>query len=166
MNATTNKDGIDPAAVVMVARAPRPAPRAPRQAAPVRELLEDEAIEFAHLATRIENEAAGGSPDRGRLQRWGREAPSLASSTPWSSVKPWEARLLRITGWCFPGVPQSDRLAERLRAAGSSAWPGPDCSAIALPACPAPLSTSEHRGSSGPRRTHGPPKAVRWILWF
>ncbi|MEV6537263.1 hypothetical protein AB0M86_48395, partial [Streptomyces sp. NPDC051639] len=49
MNATTNQDGIDPAAVVMLARALR-------QAAPILELPEDDAMEFTQLATRMEAE--------------------------------------------------------------------------------------------------------------
>ncbi|MCT9010491.1 hypothetical protein [Streptomyces rhizosphaerihabitans] len=45
--------------------------RALRQAAPVLELPEDDVLEFTQLATRLETEAANGSPDPGRLQRWG-----------------------------------------------------------------------------------------------
>ncbi|MFJ8719414.1 hypothetical protein ACIRD9_40630 [Streptomyces violaceus] len=40
-------------------------------AAPALELPEDDALEFTQLATRLEAEAANGSPDAGRLQRWG-----------------------------------------------------------------------------------------------
>ncbi|MFQ6147059.1 hypothetical protein ACLMNJ_29020 [Streptomyces seoulensis] len=73
MNATTSKDGINPTAVVMLARALR-------QAAPMLELPEDDALEFTQLATRLENEAATGSPDSARLKRWGGNIISILSS--------------------------------------------------------------------------------------
>jgi hypothetical protein len=73
MDATTNKDGIDPAAVVMLARALR-------QAAPILDLPEQDAAEFTQLATRLETEAATGSPDPGRLQRWGSSIVGILNS--------------------------------------------------------------------------------------
>ncbi|MFE7854090.1 hypothetical protein [Streptomyces sp. NPDC057403] len=98
MAATTNKDGIDPAAVVMLARALR-------QAAPVLELPEDEAIEFAQLATRLENEAAGGSPDPGRLQRWGSSVLSILNSPVVSGAL--GSVLAAYTGAVLPGLPSA-----------------------------------------------------------
>ncbi|MDG9695404.1 hypothetical protein QC281_35650 [Streptomyces sp. DH17] len=73
MNATTSKDGIDPAAVVMLARALR-------QAAPVLDLPEDDAQELTELATRLETEASSESPDPSRFRRWGSQAIGLLES--------------------------------------------------------------------------------------
>ncbi|MER7057855.1 hypothetical protein [Streptomyces sp. NPDC000351] len=73
MNATTNKDGTDPAAIVMFARALR-------QAAPVLELPEDDALELTELATRLENEATSESLDPGRFRRWGSQVVGLLES--------------------------------------------------------------------------------------
>ncbi|WP_329392101.1 hypothetical protein [Streptomyces sp. NBC_01716] len=72
MNATTNKDAIDPA-VVMPARALR-------QAAPALELPEEDALEFTQLATRLETEPANGSPDPSRPQRWGGSIVGILNS--------------------------------------------------------------------------------------
>jgi len=96
MNATTNKDGIDPAAVVMLARALR-------QAAPVLELPEDDALEFTHLATRLETEAANGSPDPGRLQRWGSSIVGILNSPVVSGAL--GSVLAAYTGMVLPGLP-------------------------------------------------------------
>ncbi|WP_327595256.1 hypothetical protein [Streptomyces chartreusis] len=96
MNATTNKDGIDPAAVVMLARALR-------QAAPVLDLPEDDAIEFTQLATRIETEAANGSPDPGRLQRWGASVIGILNSPVVSGAL--GSVLAAYTGTVLPGLP-------------------------------------------------------------
>ncbi|WP_409467271.1 hypothetical protein [Streptomyces sp. HC307] len=54
--------------------------RALRQAALVLELPEDDAIEFTELATRLETGAANGSPDPGRLQRWGASIIGILNS--------------------------------------------------------------------------------------
>jgi hypothetical protein len=72
MNAATN-NGIDPVAVVMLARALR-------QAAPALELPEADVHEFTQLATRIEAEAANGSPDPDRLRRWGASVIGILNS--------------------------------------------------------------------------------------
>lgn len=96
MNATTNKDGVDPAAVVMLARALR-------QAAPVLDLPEDDAIEFAQLATRIETEATNGSPDPGRLQRWGTSVIGILNSPVVSGAL--GSVLAAYTGTVLPGLP-------------------------------------------------------------
>ncbi|WP_406486619.1 hypothetical protein [Streptomyces sp. NBC_01563] len=96
MNATTNKDGVDPAAVVMLARALR-------QAAPALELPEDDAIEFAQLATRLENEAAGGSPDPDRLQRWGSSILGILNSPVVSGAL--GSALAAYAGMVLPGLP-------------------------------------------------------------
>ncbi|KUJ34466.1 hypothetical protein ADL25_40945 [Streptomyces sp. NRRL F-5122] len=98
MNATTNKDGIDPAAVVMLARALR-------QAAPILELPEDDAIEFTQLATRIESEAASGSPDLGRLQRWGASVIGILNSPVVSGAL--GSVLAAYTGVVLPGLPSA-----------------------------------------------------------
>ncbi|MFP8888059.1 hypothetical protein [Streptomyces mangrovi] len=98
MNATTNKDGIDPAAVVMLARALR-------QAAPVLELPEDEALEFTQLATRLETEAASGSPDPGRLQRWGNSVIGILNSPVVSGAL--GSVLAAYTGTVLPGLPSA-----------------------------------------------------------
>ncbi|MFJ9250858.1 hypothetical protein [Streptomyces sp. NPDC101776] len=96
MNATTNKDGIDPAAVVMLARALR-------QAAPILQLPEDDVIEFTQLATRIEAEAASGSPDPGRLQRWGSSIMGILNSPVVSGAL--GSVLAAYTGIVLPGLP-------------------------------------------------------------
>jgi hypothetical protein len=96
MNATTNKDGIDPAAVVMLARALR-------QAAPILDLPEDDVIEFTQLATRIEAEAASGSPDPGRLQRWGSSIMGILNSPVVSGAL--GSVLAAYTGIVLPGLP-------------------------------------------------------------
>ncbi|MFE3143366.1 hypothetical protein [Streptomyces scopuliridis] len=98
MNAATTKDGIDPTAVVMLARALR-------QAAPILDLPEDEATEFAELATRIEQEAAGGSPDPGRLQRWGTSVTGILNSPVVSGAL--GSVLAAYTGTVLPGLPSS-----------------------------------------------------------
>ncbi|MER6162022.1 hypothetical protein ABT147_42110 [Streptomyces sp. NPDC001868] len=96
MNATTNKDGIDPAAVVMLARALR-------QAAPALELPEDDALEFTQLATRLETEAANGSPDPSRLQRWGGSIVGILNSPVVSGAL--GSVLAAYTGTVLPGLP-------------------------------------------------------------
>jgi hypothetical protein len=96
MNATTNKDGIDPAAVVMLARALR-------QAAPILELPEDDVIEFTQLATRMEAEAASGSPDLGRLQRWGASIMGILNSPVVSGAL--GSVLAAYTAIILPGLP-------------------------------------------------------------
>ncbi|MGC3003434.1 hypothetical protein ACPF8X_34940 [Streptomyces sp. G35A] len=96
MNATTSKDGIDPAAVVMLARALR-------QAAPALELPEDDALEFTQLATRLETEAANGSPDPGRLQRWGGSIVGILNSPVVSGAL--GSVLAAYTGTVLPGLP-------------------------------------------------------------
>jgi hypothetical protein len=96
MNATTNKDGIDPAAVVMLARALR-------QAAPALELPEDDALEFTQLATRLETEAANGSPDPRRLQRWGGSIVGILNSPVVSGAL--GSVLAAYTGMVLPGLP-------------------------------------------------------------
>ncbi|MFD3760812.1 hypothetical protein [Streptomyces sp. NPDC058622] len=96
MNATTNKDGIDPAAVVMLARALR-------QATPALELPEDDALEFTQLATRLETEATGGSPDPGRLQRWGGSIVAILNSPVVSGAL--GSVLAAYTGTVLPGLP-------------------------------------------------------------
>ncbi|NEA86658.1 hypothetical protein G3I38_17980 [Streptomyces sp. SID7958] len=96
MNATTSKDGVDPAAVVMLARALR-------QAAPALELPEDDALEFAQLATRLETEAANGSPDPGRLQRWGGSIVGILNSPVVSGAL--GSVLAAYTGTVLPGLP-------------------------------------------------------------
>ncbi|MFF3166822.1 hypothetical protein [Streptomyces sp. NPDC003273] len=98
MNATTNKDGIDPAAVVMLARALR-------QAAPVLELPEDDVLEFTQLATRLETEAANGSPDPGRLQRWGSSIIGILNSPVVSGAL--GSVLAAYTGTVLPGLPSA-----------------------------------------------------------
>lgn len=96
MNATTNKDGIDPAAVVMLARALR-------QAAPTLELPEEDAHEFTQLATRLETEAATASPDPGRLQRWGGSIVAILNSPVVSGAL--GSVLAAYTGMVLPGLP-------------------------------------------------------------
>ncbi|MER5477543.1 hypothetical protein ABT026_11290 [Streptomyces sp. NPDC002734] len=96
MNATTNKDGIDAAAVVMLARALR-------QAAPILDLPEDDATEFTELATRLETEAATGSPDPGRLQRWGSSIVGILNSPVVSGAL--GSVLAAYTGTVLPGLP-------------------------------------------------------------
>ncbi|MEU3550627.1 hypothetical protein [Streptomyces longwoodensis] len=96
MNATTTKDGIDAAAVVMLARALR-------QAAPALELPEEDALEFAQLATRLETEAANGSPDPGRLQRWGGSIVGILNSPVVSGAL--GSVLAAYTGTVLPGLP-------------------------------------------------------------
>ncbi|WP_331725461.1 hypothetical protein OG596_37970 (plasmid) [Streptomyces sp. NBC_01102] len=96
MNATTNKDGIDPAAIVMLARALR-------QAAPALELPEEEAQEFTQLATRLETEAANGSPDPGRLHRWGGSIVGILNSPVVSGAL--GSVLAAYTGTVLPGLP-------------------------------------------------------------
>ncbi|MER7050045.1 protease-associated domain-containing protein [Streptomyces jumonjinensis] len=96
MNATTNKDGIDPAKVVMLARALR-------QAAPALELPEEDALEFTQLATRLETEAANGSPDPGRLQRWGGSIVGILNSPVVSGAL--GSVLAAYTGTVLPGLP-------------------------------------------------------------
>ncbi|MFF5728237.1 hypothetical protein [[Kitasatospora] papulosa] len=96
MNATTNKDGIDPAKVVMLARALR-------QAAPSLELPEDDVLEFTQLATRLETEAASGSPDPGRLQRWGGSIVGILNSPVVSGAL--GSVLAAYTGTVLPGLP-------------------------------------------------------------
>ncbi|MGW1364709.1 hypothetical protein ACWCQP_45805 [Streptomyces chartreusis] len=96
MNATTHKDGIDPAAVVMLARALR-------QAAPILELPEDDVIEFTQLATRLETEAASGSPDPTRLQRWGASVIGILNSPVVSGAL--GSVLAAYTGMVLPGLP-------------------------------------------------------------
>ncbi|MET8831609.1 hypothetical protein ABZX40_37970 [Streptomyces sp. NPDC004610] len=96
MNATSNKDGIDLAAVVMLARALR-------QAAPILELPEDDVNEFTDLATRIENEAASGSPDPGKLQRWGANVIAILNSPVVSGAL--GSVLAAYTGTVLPGLP-------------------------------------------------------------
>ncbi|WP_306191462.1 hypothetical protein [Streptomyces sp. MK5] len=96
MNAMSNKDGIDPAAVVMLARALR-------QAAPALELPEDDALEFTQLATRLETEAANGSPDAGRLQRWGGSIVGILNSPVVSGAL--GSVLAAYTGTVLPGLP-------------------------------------------------------------
>ncbi|MEU1223077.1 MULTISPECIES: hypothetical protein [Streptomyces] len=98
MNAATMKDGIDPAAVVMLARALR-------QAAPILDLPEDEATEFTELATRIEQEAMGGSPDPGRLRRWGASVTGILNSPVVSGAL--GSVLAAYTGTVLPGLPGS-----------------------------------------------------------
>ncbi|MEU3188382.1 hypothetical protein ABZ707_29940 [Streptomyces sp. NPDC006923] len=98
MNATTNKDGIDPAAVVMLARALR-------QAAPALELQEDDALEFTQLATRLETEAANGSPDPGKLQRWGGSIVGILNSPVVSGAL--GSVLAAYTGAVLPGLPSA-----------------------------------------------------------
>ncbi|MER5363417.1 hypothetical protein [Streptomyces sp. NPDC002785] len=96
MTATTNKDGIDPAAVVMLARALR-------QAVPALELPEDDVLEFTQLATRLESEAANGSPDPGRLQRWGGSIVGILNSPVVSGAL--GSVLAAYTGTVLPGLP-------------------------------------------------------------
>ncbi|MGW3852881.1 hypothetical protein [Streptomyces fagopyri] len=96
MNATTNKDGIDPAAVVMLARALR-------QAAPALDLPEEDALEFTQLATRLETEAANGSPDSSRLQRWGGSIVGILNSPVVSGAL--GSVLAAYTGTVLPGLP-------------------------------------------------------------
>ncbi|MFK0181645.1 hypothetical protein ACIQVR_37440 [Streptomyces xanthochromogenes] len=96
MNATTNKDGIDPAAVVMLARALR-------QAAPALELPEEDALEFTQLATRLEAEATNGSPDPSRLQRWGGSVVGILNSPVVSGAL--GSVLAAYTGTVLPGLP-------------------------------------------------------------
>ncbi|GAA1252317.1 hypothetical protein [Streptomyces aureus] len=96
MNATTNKDGIDPAAIVMLARALR-------QAAPALELPEDDALEFTQLATRLEAEATNGSPDAGRLQRWGGSIVAILNSPVVSGAL--GSVLAAYAGMVLPGLP-------------------------------------------------------------
>ncbi|GGK31527.1 hypothetical protein GCM10011583_74220 [Streptomyces camponoticapitis] len=96
MNATTNRDGIDAAAVVMLARALR-------QAAPALELPEDDALEFTQLATRLETEAANGSPDPGKLQRWGGSVVGILNSPVVSGAL--GSVLAAYTGTVLPGLP-------------------------------------------------------------
>ncbi|MGX4695544.1 hypothetical protein [Streptomyces sp. JNUCC 63] len=98
MNATTNKNGIDPAAVVMLARALR-------QAAPVLELPEEDVIEFTQLATRLETEATNGSPDPSRLQRWGSSIIGILNSPVVSGAL--GSVLAAYTGTVLPGLPSS-----------------------------------------------------------
>jgi hypothetical protein len=95
MNAATNKDGIDPAAVVMLARALR-------QAAPALELPEDDASEFTQLATRLETEAADGSPDPERLRRWGGSIINILNSPIVSGAL--GSVLAAYTGTVLPGL--------------------------------------------------------------
>lgn len=96
MNATTNRDGIDPAAVVMLARALR-------QAAPALELPEEDALEFTQLATRLETEAANSSPDPSRLQRWGGSIVGILNSPVVSGAL--GSVLAAYTGTVLPGLP-------------------------------------------------------------
>ncbi|MFI8348252.1 hypothetical protein [Streptomyces sp. NPDC085596] len=96
MNATTHKDGIDPAAVVMLARALR-------QAAPALELPEEDGLEFIQLATRLENEAENGSPDPSRLQRWGGSIVGILNSPVVSGAL--GSVLAAYTGTVLPGLP-------------------------------------------------------------
>ncbi|EST37306.1 hypothetical protein N566_13680 [Streptomycetaceae bacterium MP113-05] len=96
MRATTNKDGIDAAAVIMLARALR-------QAAPALELPEDEALEFTQTATRLEDEAAGGSPDPARLQRWRGTIIGILNSPAVSGAL--GSVLAAYTGMVLPGLP-------------------------------------------------------------
>lgn len=96
MSATTHKDGIDPAAIVMLARALR-------QAAPILELPEDDVMEFTELATRIEAEAAIGSPDPGRLQRWGTSILGILNSPVVSGAL--GSVLAAYTAMVLPGLP-------------------------------------------------------------
>ncbi|MEV0586749.1 hypothetical protein [Nonomuraea sp. NPDC050310] len=63
MNATTT-NGVNPADLVLLARALR-------QAIPVLDLPVPDAEELESIADRIEEEAAGGQPDQGRIRRWG-----------------------------------------------------------------------------------------------
>lgn len=103
MDATTNKDGIDPAAVVMLARALR-------RAAPILDLPEDDAAEFTQLATRLETEAATGSPDPGRLQRWGSSIVGILNSPVVSGALGKRARRLHLVDLrrALPGEPLPD----------------------------------------------------------
>ncbi|RWZ74135.1 hypothetical protein EQK42_20615 [Streptomyces albidoflavus] len=96
MNATTNKNGIDAEAVVVLARALR-------QAAPSLELPEDDALEFTQLATRLENEAASGNPDPSRLQRWGGSIIGILNSPVASGAL--GSVLAAYTGMVLPGLP-------------------------------------------------------------
>lgn len=97
LNATTN-NGIDPARVVMLARALR-------QAAPVLELPEGEAAEFVRLATSLEEEAGGGNPDPARLQRWGASMLAILNSPVVSGAL--GSVLATYTGMALPGLPGS-----------------------------------------------------------
>ncbi|MFB4296298.1 hypothetical protein [Actinomadura sp. NTSP31] len=72
MNAST-VNGVDPAAIVMFARAVR-------QAAPVLGLPETEAEELLETADRLESEAGDGDPDPTRVQRWGGTAIGILNS--------------------------------------------------------------------------------------
>ncbi|RPF39314.1 hypothetical protein [Streptomyces sp. TLI_185] len=80
-----------------------PAARALRQAAPVLELPEDDTIEFTQLATRMETEATNGSPDPGRLQRWGASIIGILNSPVISGAL--GSVLATYTGTVLPGLP-------------------------------------------------------------
>ncbi|WP_217144760.1 hypothetical protein [Streptomyces sp. AC627_RSS907] len=96
MNATTSKDGIDPAAVVMLARALR-------QAVPVLDLPQDDAAELTQIANRLETEAASGSPDPSRFRRWGSQAVGLLESAVVSGAL--GGVLAAYAGVVLPGLP-------------------------------------------------------------
>ncbi|MFF4935095.1 hypothetical protein ACFY2H_40570 [Streptomyces griseofuscus] len=96
MNATTNTSGVDPAAVVMLARALR-------HAAPILDLPQDDVTEFTQLATRLETEAATGSPDPGRLQRWGTSIIGILNSPLVSGAL--GSVLAAYAGTVLPGLP-------------------------------------------------------------
>ncbi|MFB7032204.1 MULTISPECIES: hypothetical protein [unclassified Streptomyces] len=98
MNATTNKDTIDPAKVVMLARALR-------QAVDVLGMPADEARAFTELATNLEDEAASGTPDPGRLQRWGTSIVALLDSPVVSGAL--GNVLAAYTGTVLPGLPSA-----------------------------------------------------------
>ncbi|MEU5282382.1 hypothetical protein AB0G87_39105 [Streptomyces asoensis] len=98
INATTNKYGIDSAAVVMLARALR-------QAAPALELPEEDVLEFTQLATRLETEAATGSPDLSRLQRWGSSIIGILNSPVVSGAL--GSVLAAYTGTVLSGLPST-----------------------------------------------------------
>ncbi len=98
MNATTSKDGIDPAAVVMLARALR-------QAAPVLGLPEDDAQELTELATRLETEAVSESPNPSRFRRWGSQAIGILESPVVSGAL--GSVLATYAGVALPGLPSA-----------------------------------------------------------
>ncbi|MFI1293708.1 hypothetical protein ACH4VM_35640 [Streptomyces sp. NPDC020792] len=75
---------------------------APRQAAPVLELPEEDALEFTQLATRLETEAANGSRDPGRLHRWGSSIVGILNSPIVSGAL--GGVLAAYTGTVLPGL--------------------------------------------------------------
>ncbi|MFE8941691.1 hypothetical protein ACFYNX_29970 [Streptomyces sp. NPDC007872] len=98
LNATTN-NGVDLAAVVMLARALR-------QAAPALDLPRPEEAELTDLANRIEEEAGGDHPDPSRLQRWGSSVVAILNSPVVSGAL--GSVLAAYTGVVLPGLPAAN----------------------------------------------------------